>query len=460
MDRLVTKATPEGTLSYTYDAAGHVATITSSNPNGASASYRYDELNRLSAVVDNRLPGNNTTTYTYDPANNLAMATLPNGLRSSFSYDQLNRVTSLVTPISGYSYQYDATGKRTTAVEINGRTLNWNYDGINRLTSESVANDPAHVNGSAAYTLDPVGNRLAESSNLPNLVPGSFSYNADDQLMNESYDANGNVLSTGGNSFTYDSENHLIAMNGGAVSILYDAFGNRVAKTVNGVTTKYLVEDDLNPTGYPQVLDELTNGAVTRTYTYGLQRISQNQILANTWTPSFYGYDGSGSVRQLTNAAGSVTDTYEYDAWGNALAKTGTTPNVYLYRGEQYDPDLGLYYLRARYYNPLSGRFMSRDPEDGKPINPKSLHKYTYAGGDPVSSLDSTGREATEEYGEETEADEAMTRGWTEKTVHSLVNCLAGIGLVLYDLKKNDLSVLGGLGGVLVLQGCFLTLYD
>ena len=103
---------------------------------------------------------------------------------------------------------------------------------------------------------------------------------------------------------------------------------------------------------------------------------------------------------------------------------------------------------------------MSRDPEDGKPINPKSLHKYTYAGGDPVSSLDSTGREATEEYGEETEADEAMTRGWTEKTVHSLVNCLAGIGLVLYDLKKNDLSVLGGLGGVLVLQGCFLTLYD
>ena len=393
MDRLVTKATPEGTLSYTYDAAGHVATITSSNPNGASASYRYDELNRLSAVVDNRLPGNNITTYTYDPANNLAMATLPNGLRSSFSYDQLNRVTSLVTPISGYSYQYDATGKRTTAVEINGRTLSWNYDGINRLTSESVANDPTHVNGSAAYTLDPVGNRLAESSNLPNLVPGSFSYNADDQLMNESYDANGNVLSTGGNSFTYDSENHLIAMNGGAVIILYDAFGNRVAKTVNGVTTRYLVEDDVNPTGYPQVLDELTNGAVTRTYTYGLQRISQNQILANTWTPSFYGYDGGGSVRQLTNAAGSVTDTYEYDAWGNALAKTGTTPNVYLYRGEQYDPDLGLYYLRARYFDPASGRFVSRDPEVGSAYDPKSLHKYLYASGDPVNATDPNGRE-------------------------------------------------------------------
>ena len=137
-------------LSYTYDAAGHVASIVSSNPNGASASYSYDDLNRLSAVTDNRLSGNQTTSYSYDPANNLAMATLPNGLRSSFSYDQLNRVTSLVTPISGYSYQYDAAGKRTVAVEINGRTMNWNYDGINRLTQETIADAPASKNGTVA----------------------------------------------------------------------------------------------------------------------------------------------------------------------------------------------------------------------------------------------------------------------------------------------------------------------
>ena len=200
----------------------------------------------------------------------------------------------------------------------------------------------------------------------------------------------------GTKAFTYDSENRLTTMNGGAVRIVYDGFGNRVAETVNGVTTKYLVEDDVNPTGYPQVMDELVNGAVTRAYTYGLQRISQNQTMSGTWTPSFFGYDGFGSVRQLTNLASAVTDTYAYDVFGNMLISTGTTPNNYLYRGEQYDPDLGLYYLRARYYNPATGRFFSRDPEDGVPADPASLHKYLYVGGDPVNALDPMGREIVE----------------------------------------------------------------
>jgi RHS repeat-associated protein len=67
-----------------------------------------------------------------------------------------------------------------------------------------------------------------------------------------------------------------------------------------------------------------------------------------------------------------------------------------IYRAEQYDADLGLYYLRARYYNPATGRFLSRDPEDGKPIDPKTLHKYLYAGGDPVNRIDPRGREMFE----------------------------------------------------------------
>jgi len=109
---------------------------------------------------------------------------------------------------------------------------------------------------------------------------------------------------------------------------------------------------------------------------------------------SYYQYDGGGSVRQLTNSVGQVTDSYEYDAFGNSFTKQGTTPNNYLYRGEQYDSDLGLYYLRARYYNPATGRFMSKDPKAGKPIDPKTLHKYLYAGGDPVNRIDPRGREA------------------------------------------------------------------
>jgi len=104
------------------------------------------------------------------------------------------------------------------------------------------------------------------------------------------------------------------------------------------------------------------------------------------------GLKGGGSVRQLTNLAGAVTDTYNYDAFGNLLNSTGATPNNYRYRGEQYDSDLGLYYPRARYYNPATGRFMSRDPEDGYANDPASLHKYLYANGDPVNLADPTGR--------------------------------------------------------------------
>jgi RHS repeat-associated protein len=393
LDRLTTKATPEGTLSYTYDAAGHVASIQSSNPNGANVAYTYDTLNRLSTVVDSRL---GTTTYAYDAANNVATVTYPNNVQTLMTYDALNRITALATQQSGYTYQRGPTGNKTSANELSNRTINWSYDGIYRLTNETVSADPNHVNGSVSYGLDPVGNRLSENSSLSGVSSGSFGYNADDEVSSESYDSNGNVTAAGGKVFAYDSENHLTSMNGGAVTIVYDAFGNRVSKTVNGVTTKYLVEDDVNPTGYPQVLDELTNGAVTRTYTYGSQRISQYQVISNTWTPSFYGYDGGGSVRQLTNIAGAITDTYDYDAFGNKINSTGTTPNNYLYRGEQYDSDLGLYYLRARYYNPVTGLFVSQDPESGILTDPKTLHKYLYANGDPVNRVDPSGRAGRE----------------------------------------------------------------
>jgi RHS repeat-associated protein len=164
-------------------------------------------------------------------------------------------------------------------------------------------------------------------------------------------------------------------------------------QTASGLTTRYLV-DDLNPTGYSQVVEETANGAASREYTYGLQRIDQDQIINNSWTPGFYGYDGFGTVRQLTNLTGAVTDTFEYDAFGNSITHTGSTPNSYLYRGEQYDSDLGLYYLRARYYNPQSGRFLGRDPEDNRAADPATLHKYIYAEGDPVDIFDPSGRRA------------------------------------------------------------------
>jgi len=357
-----------------------------------SVAYTWDTLNRLSTVTDNKLGGaSNTTTYTYDSANNLVTATYPNGLQSTFQYDSLNRLTSTTAGNAGYLYNLGPTGIRTGATELSGRSVTWSFDGIYRLTGETVTGD-SQYNGSVSYGLDPVGNRLSQSSNLHDISSIGFSYNADDQILAETYDANGNTTQTGGKTFAYDSENQLVSMNGAAVTLVYDGDGNRVAKTASGSTTRYLV-DHLNPTGYAQVVEETVNGAANREYTYGLQRIDEEQIVNNAWTPSFYGYDGFGTVRQLTSLAGAVTDTFEYDAFGNQINHTGSTPNNYLYRGEQYDPDLGMYYLRARYYNPETGRFLSRDPKEGKPWIPPSLHSYLYANGDPVDGIDPSGRE-------------------------------------------------------------------
>ena len=176
------------------------------------------------------------------------------------------------------------------------------------------------------------------------------------------------------------------------VTVVYDGDGNRVSETVAGVTTNYLV-DTRNPTGYAQVVDELQNGTVTRTYSYGLERISETQTLNAALTTSFYGYDGHGSVRQLTNSTGAVTDTYDYDAFGNLISSTGTTPNNYLFAGEQYDAALGLSYNRARYLNTTTGRFWSPDTNERDSQSPFSLHKYLYASANPVNRMDPWGHE-------------------------------------------------------------------
>ena len=401
-------------------------------------------------------PGSQTS-YVYDPANNLVTETYPNGLRSTIHYDSMNRLTAMTTPNSGYLYQLGATGNRTSATELTGRSVQWSYDGIYRLTNEAIASDPAGGNGAVDYGLDPVGNRLSSTSSLSRISTSISGYDSDDLMSAESYDANGNTVTSGGRTFAYDSENHLTSMNNGGVTIIYDGDGNRVSKTASGVTTLYLV-DDLNPTGYAQVIEEVSGGAVQREYTYGLQRINENQIVSGTWTPSFYGYDGGGTVRQLTNLAAAVTDRYNYDAFGNLLNSSGTTPNNYLYRGEQYDQDLGLYYLRARYYNPATGRFLSRDPGRSRtaapdatrndlnsdtnqevsfylfggpastPVSsdtqgclislsdenicvPQAQHKYNYANSDPIDRIDPSGRDSLIEFSLEDSEIEAEEEG-------------------------------------------------
>jgi RHS repeat-associated protein len=140
---------------------------------------------------------------------------------------------------------------------------------------------------------------------------------------------------------------------------------------------------------YSQVVAEYSsNGSLIADYAFGLDRISMRRG-GNTYT---YSTDGQGSIRQITSSSGTVTDTYDYYAFGEVLSRTGTTVNEFTYTGEQFDPNAGFYYLRARWYDPKDGRFASVDQSTGKKTEPISLHRYLYANASPLNFTDPSGK--------------------------------------------------------------------
>jgi RHS repeat-associated protein len=410
--QLSTKQTPFGTLSYSYYANGSLARLWSSNLNGVNTSYSYDALNRLDTVTD---PNLGNTTYSYDEVGNLKSVNYPNAIKHQYTYNALNRLDLLIdrsptnTIINCWKYHTTGAGQRTWVEEFDHRTAWYTYDSLGRLKTEAVTGSIQDgKNGNVTYTYDNVGNRQSRTSSLLGITNQAFGYDANDRLNGDQYDNNGNTRNAPVSqpaavnpqqllgSDDYDSENRLsqrTGTNGLVVRLVYDGDGNRVQEIVNGQIKNYLI-DDRNPTGYAQVVEELVNGVVNHTYTYGHDLISQDQIdpASNTWHATFYAYDGHGNVRFLTNESGQVTDTYVYDAFGTMITATGSTNNRYLYTGEQFDPNLGLYYLRARLMNPLTGRFWSMDSYQGTGSDPQSLHKYVYAGSEPVNGIDPSGK--------------------------------------------------------------------
>jgi RHS repeat-associated protein len=195
----------------------------------------------------------------------------------------------------------------------------------------------------------------------------------------------------GGSTTSYDwnADNRLVRASGpmGVAEFGYDADGNRVTRQVAGDLTRFLVDAN-NPTGLSQVLEERgSSGELRAQYTYGAGLLAGT---ANGATAFHHG-DGLGSTRLLTDAAGAVTDQYQYDAFGGLIAASGSTSNSHLFAGEQFEPALGLYNLRARNYDASVGRFLGRDPFEGRLTDPRSLSPYLYAHADPVNNTDPMG---------------------------------------------------------------------
>jgi RHS repeat-associated protein len=389
-----------GVLNYAYDFTG---TLTNIHNDWTDLSYGYDSLGRLTNVVAN---GMQTVGYGFDKVGNLQYIRYGNGVTNLYQYDARNRLTNQMWKLGGnslasFAYELGATGTRSNLSETVGdvsRTYAWTYDRLSRLTGESITGG---ILATFGYGYDVVGNRTNRLSSF-NSQPATSStatYSANDWLGGDGYDTNGNTTSSSTNVYHYDALNHLTNVNSGAVVITYDGDGNRASKTVGGVTTYYL-PDDRNPSGYVQVIQEcqVSSGSMypIKAYDYGLGLVSQRSFGTVSHAPSglwYYGIDGHGSVRFLMNSSGTVTDTYTYDAYGNVIDQSGSTSNNYRYCGEQYDPDLGFYYLRARYYKPETGRFWTMDTVEGHSEDPLSLHKYLYCGANPINGIDPSGHD-------------------------------------------------------------------
>ena len=154
-------------------------------------------------------------------------------------------------------------------------------------------------------------------------------------------------------------------------------------------TTSYLT-DPANFTGYSQVLEETVNGTLAKSYTLG------DDVLAQTagTTTSYLQYDGHGSTRLLTSATSAIANRFNYDAYGKNLFSANVTNPAstdMLYSGEQFDPNLQMQYLRARYYDQNAGVFNRLDPYGGNNSDPQSLHKYGYTHCNPVMEIDPSG---------------------------------------------------------------------
>ncbi|MCC8043407.1 MAG: AHH domain-containing protein [Oscillospiraceae bacterium] len=347
------------------------------------------------------------TVYEYDANGNRTAVRYANGIIVTYDYDLLNRLTcQKVLDIDGevmvqYTYALGLAGERLSASELD-RTVEYTYDNLYRLTGETITEGEKVTTYTYAY--DSVGNRILKNVDGQETV---YSYNALNQLVSEGdityeYDLNGNlvrVIGTGRSAlYEYNSENKLVkatVQSGNNVVVetyTYDYAGNRTSKTTstNGQVeyVKYLNDTNSALTNVLCEIDE--NGTEKCVYTIDADLISQER----DGKLSYYLYDGHGSVTALANESGVVTDTYTYDAFGNLLDSTGNTENCYLYCGEQFDEATGLYYLRARYMDTSTGRFISQDSYAGDINDPVSLHKYLYANANPVMYSDPSGYSA------------------------------------------------------------------
>ncbi|MBV5327356.1 MAG: hypothetical protein JZU65_06915 [Chlorobium sp.] len=379
----------------TYDNNGNPTKVTDGN---GSSFFVYDDLNRMTSFTDSF---GKTVAYDYDDSGNKDKITYPGNKVVNYVYDGDNRLTTVTDWLGSGStiYSYN-NGLLTTARSPKGDTANYSFDLSNRLTGLVNRKANATIISDYALTLDMIGNpiqvvRSTEPISLPAPVSETITYFPGEAnelnatvAINYTYDPKGNLsTSSNGNTFSFNYDNRLTsaAVGGQAFQYLYNAFGDRIARTKAGVQTRYVL--DLNGE-MSQVLAETDSaGTISNYYVYGLGLISK---ITATGQRSTYHYDPLGSTVAITDDSDNITEKYAYDEFGKALGISETTPNPFRYVGRYgvMDEGNGYLFMRARYYDAEAGKFISKDPLG---FGGGDLNVYNYVGGNPLVGIDPSG---------------------------------------------------------------------
>ncbi|HEX3044234.1 MAG TPA: RHS repeat-associated core domain-containing protein [Bacillota bacterium] len=362
-------------IDYSYDQAGNCASLTL--PGQKAFTYTYDELNRLLTVT---APNQDVFRYEYDAAGRRTKLSYPNGKEAFYSYDALNRLLSFNNGVNGYNYSYDNTVNIKSMTTENGITT-YNYDAVYQLTGATYEDGTTE-----SYTYDELGNRLTKTTPDGTV---NYTYNAANQLTFDGsfqyrYDPNGNLVEkTDGASsiqYKYSPQGNLISVLKNSeelASFLYDPQGRRAQSQKGSGIIQYLwdgnsLAGEYSPDSSLQSIFARGSGV--------------DEVLGIYRDAAAYVHtDHLGSLVAVTDAGGSTLLQQKYNPFGGITSSTGSYAANFGFIGREYDTDTGLLYLRARYFDPSTGRFISPDPaKDG-------ANWYVYCNANPVNYVDRNG---------------------------------------------------------------------
>lgn len=337
--------------------------------------YEYDRNGRLTYVED----GGYVAAYSYDSLGNCTEACYDDYVYENRTYNLAGYPESIThkrntRTLSSFDYVYSVDGNMVEKHDDEGRSTYYTYDGMNRLIEEVEELD-GDVVQTYEYAFDDFSNRTELIASGDEDYTVNYWYDANNRLLESekddgytetvteySYDDNGNQVEKEvwiDNSFdssetsVYNGFNQLVSVSNDDVDAeyTYAPSGLRLTKTVDNEQIYYINDGD-------DVIAELYDDEVTAYYLRG--RNLYGSFIGND--EYFYLYNAHGDVVNLTDTSGYIEHTYRYDAFGNEREPESSDNNPFRYCGEYYDGETGSYYLQARYYDPVVGRFAQEDP--------------------------------------------------------------------------------------------------